>query len=298
MTTNRETPGIICFGEMLWDLLPDKALPGGAPMNVAYHLQQLQEKITMVSRIGNDERGYALLDIVSGYGLRTEGIQTDDRHETGKVYANVNNRKEVTYDIVYPVAWDFIAWESTLAQLLSTARYLVFGSLASRNEVSRQTLEKALEADIIKVLDINLRAPHYTQGHIAWLLTHADILKLNETELRLISNWYDGFEDNEAAMRALSTRFNIPVVVVTLGEAGAILYREERFYYQPGLPVVVADTIGSGDAFLAGLLHSFIQQRPDQESLAFANALGALVASRSGGCPAYEVSEITAWLTL
>ncbi|MBO9727394.1 MAG: carbohydrate kinase [Chitinophaga sp.] len=286
---------VVCFGEMLWDILPDKELPGGAVMNVAYHLQQLGEKVSLVSRIGRDARGQGLLDMLQGFHLNTAFVQVDEKQETGKVYADMTNPTDVHYDIVYPAAWDFIQWEPALAQLLKSAgtRYLVFGSLCSRDVVSRHTLQQALLENLVKVLDINLREPHYTRDHVEWLLQQCDLLKLNIAELELISSWYHPYEDKEWAVRALSARFNIPVIVVTMGAEGALLFMNDTCYVEPGIPVKVVDTIGSGDAFLAGFLHSYIHEQPARECLRFANALGALVASYAGGCPDYNPEQIS-----
>jgi fructokinase len=285
---------IVCFGEMLWDILPEKELPGGAPMNVAYHLRKLGEAVSLVSRVGNDARGRALLDMLAGYRISTAFVQTDAVHETGKVYANMADPHDVHYDIVFPAAWDFIGWDSALAQLMDKAstRCLVFGSLSSRNGVSRETLERMLEGNVLKVLDINLREPHYTRPHIEWLLQHCSILKLNIAELELISSWYQPFTGKEEAVRELSARFNISTIVVTMGAGGALLFMNNACYFAPGIPVKVADTIGSGDAFLAGFLHSLLRQDTPEQCLQFANALGALVASYPGGCPDYGIEEI------
>lgn len=73
---------IVCFGEMLWDILPEKELPGGAVMNVAYHLQKLGETVSLVSRIGKDQRGQGLLDMLHGFGLHTTFVQVDEKQET------------------------------------------------------------------------------------------------------------------------------------------------------------------------------------------------------------------------
>ncbi|NLR81500.1 carbohydrate kinase family protein [Chitinophaga eiseniae] len=285
---------IVCFGEMLWDILPEKELPGGAVMNVAYHLQRLGETVSLVSRVGKDARGQGLLDMLQGYGLDTQYVQLDEKQETGKVYADMSNPHEVHYDIVYPAAWDFIQWEPSLAALLHRpdTRYLVFGSLCSRDVVSRHTLEQALKEAVVKVLDINLREPHYTRAHVEWLLEECHVLKLNITELELISSWYHPYEDKEQAVRLLSARFNIHTIVVTMGEDGALLWMDNTAYVEPGIPVKVVDTIGSGDAFLAGFLHSVIRKRPARECLVFANALGALVASFAGGSPDYDPGTI------
>lgn len=286
--------GIVCFGEMLWDILPEKELPGGAVMNVAYHLQKLGEQVTLVSRVGRDARGQGLMDMLHRYGLDTSLVQTDEQHETGKVYADMTNPHDVHYDIVYPAAWDFIEWAPALAARLKdkATRYFVFGSLCSRDKVSLHTLQQAMKESVIKVLDINLREPHYTRAHVEWLLGECDILKLNNNELELISGWYHPYVDKEQAVRLLSERFSINTIVVTMGGEGAMLFMEDVFYVEPGITVKVADTIGSGDAFLAGFLHSIIRGKAARECLLFANALGALVASFAGGAPDYKVTDI------
>ena len=285
---------IACLGEILWDILPDKELPGGAPMNVAYHLQQLSQQVAMVSRTGTDEHGRRLLQLMEKMGLSATYVQTDLGYATGKVNAWMDAHNDMQYDILYPVAWDFITWNPALAELLGRdeLQYVVFGSLMARHDVSKTTLLKALESPAKKVLDINLRAPYYSTGNLEWLMQACDLLKLNVAELELISSWYGHYTTHEERIQALSARFNIPVIIVTLGSKGCMGYIDGQFHYQEGQPVTVADTIGSGDAFLAGFLVCQLQRQSPAYSLAFANALGALVASRPGGCPAYDPSEM------
>src|SRR5215204_40465 len=120
----------ICFGEILWDLLPWGEKPGGAPMNVAYHLQKLGLNTSLISRTGNDERGGALHHLLSTTGIDTRFMQIDREHKTGIVNATVQANNEVTYDIVYPVAWDFIEWERALSDIVAQSSFFVYGSLA------------------------------------------------------------------------------------------------------------------------------------------------------------------------
>jgi len=101
---------VVCFGEVLWDILPSGPLPGGAPMNVAYHLKKLGTAAALISRVGVDNYGKDLIKIFSLQGLSTEYVDVDYEHETGLVYANPNEHNEVVYDIVFPSAWDFIGW--------------------------------------------------------------------------------------------------------------------------------------------------------------------------------------------
>ena len=154
---------VVCFGEVLWDILPSGPVPGGAPMNVTYHLHKQQKNPALITRIGLDDKGKELHNIFSDHGVCTDYFQIDYDHETGKVYAEPNEHNEVVYDIVMPVAWDFIQWEDSFENLISNADFFVFGSLSARSQVSKNTLLKALETAKNKVLDINLRAPHFNR---------------------------------------------------------------------------------------------------------------------------------------
>ncbi|WP_343667194.1 carbohydrate kinase [Chitinophaga sp.] len=285
---------VACFGEVLWDILPDQKLPGGAPMNVAYHLQKLGVHVAMISATGNDADGDNLRQVMQQLQLDTTFVQKDPVHETGKVYARLAATNEMQYEIVQPVAWDFILPSAALQEIANTPGYLVFGSLASRNEVSKSTLFSLLEGGRTLVLDINLRPPHFSQELVELLLQHCQILKINEAELELIGNWYQLPANMEERVRALSQNYNIPTIIVTLGDKGAALLMENTFYQHPGYQVTVADTIGSGDAFLAGFLYNRIINTPPAVTLAYACALGALIASYPGGCPEYNPDEIIA----
>lgn len=282
---------IVCFGEVLWDILPSGAVPGGAPMNVAYHAHRHKHAPALVTRIGNDKEGSNLLELFARYGINTRYVQQDAVYATGKVYAHLDGQHEVRYDIVQPSAWDFIEYEDDHAALLQQSAYFVFGSLACRNTTSEQTLFRLLEHAPVKVFDINLRPPHYRQPLLETLLEKADMLKLNETELANIGDWHNAGYTNEAKMQFIARRYHIPVIVTTLGPAGAILYAEGEILHQPGIPVTVADTIGSGDAFLAGFLHTLLNGGPYTSALVQANRLGALIASKRGACPDYVPGE-------
>lgn len=283
---------VVCFGEILWDILPSGAKPGGAPMNVAYHLQKLQLAPAVITRIGNDERGEQLRTLLKSNAIATTYIQEDATQPTGIVLASLNKRAEATYDIVQPVAWDFIDWHEDLKKLVSNADYFVFGSLASRHDTSRNTLFQLLEAAKTKVLDINLRPPHFTKTGVEALLQQCHILKINDAELQLISGWYGDLNNSEDQMALLQDRFKIETIVTTCGANGALLNRNGKTYSHPGFKIAVKDTVGSGDAFLAALLFKLNSNAPPEEALLFANGLGAYVASCEGAWPAYAVADV------
>jgi fructokinase len=283
---------VVCFGEVLWDILPSGPLPGGAPMNVAYHLKKLGNSAAFISKIGLDNYGADLIKILSHHGLSTEYVEVDYTHATGLVYANPNEHNEVVYDIVFPSAWDFIEWNDDYNTLLQDSKFFVYGSLTSRSKPSRDTLERLLEIAKIKVLDINLRPPHFNRRQVAYLLKKSDILKMNIAELELITGWFSKFTSTEDRIKLIQDRFKINTVIITMGGDGAIINDKGILHRHPGFKVVVADTIGSGDSFLAGFLHQLLNGAPVEKALDFASALGAFIATKSGACPEYEVKEI------
>lgn len=283
---------VVCFGESLWDFLPERKLPGGAPANVAYHLQKLGKNPAVISRIGNDELGNELIKEFRSKSIETDFFQVDNKYETGKVFATVKENHEVEYEIVQPVAWDFIECIKKDEEIISNAEYFVFGSLVSRNKNSRNSLLRCLEFAKIKVFDINLRPPHFSKENLAQLLEETDILKLNLSELQLVSSWYDNLKSNEEMIKLLAQKFNLQTIIVTKGGDGAMLYINEKYFYHPGYSVKVADTIGSGDSFLAAIISKLMDKASPEEALDFASALGAFVASRPGACPDYQIIDV------
>jgi len=283
---------IICYGETLWDVLPTGTVPGGAPMNVAYHLKNLGLNPALITRVGVDRPGKELINILAANGISTEFIQFDDELATGKVMATANENNEVVFDIIQPVAWDNIQWDDNFEKLLSDARYFVFGSLITRNEQSRNTLYRLLEMARYKILDINLRPPHYTRQIIEHLLKDINLLKLNLAELELITGWFTDYKNETDRIKILQDRFHIPAIVVTRGGDGSLLNINGEVYEHAGYKVKVADTVGSGDASLAALMAKLLDGCHAEEALAFSGALGALVASYNGACPPYNTQEI------
>ena len=290
---NNNNHTVVCFGEVLWDILPTGAVPGGAPMNVAYHLHKQKIDPALITKIGIDDEGKKLINIFSRQGICTDFFQVDYKNQTGKVYARPANDNEMVYDILMPVAWDFIQLEDELNNLVATADYFLFGSLAARNKVSKATLFRLLEIAKNKVLDINLRAPHFNKQGVIELLSKADFLKINMTELELITGWFSNHKSIVDRMKSVRDKFKIANMVVTVGADGAVLYMNETITIHKGFKVDVVDTVGSGDAFLAGLLGKLIKNTGPEEALEFACGLGAFIATQQGACPQYELQMVT-----
>jgi fructokinase len=285
---------IVCFGEMLWDVLPTGKQPGGAPLNVAVHLHNFGQEVQLISCVGHDDLGAELLAFVQDKGLSTHYIQQGGTHPTGVAKANVSDNHEVTYKIVQPVAWDYIQYEDALGPLVEATDAFVFGSLAARSGATRETLYRLLQRAPFKVFDVNLRAPHYSRNVVTYLLRQANVVKLNHHELAEIMGWFGASPDEETALHWLADRFGLQAVCVTKGADGAVLWTGEQLHRSPGIAVQVQDTIGSGDAFLAALLKGWLAGQPPAEMLAFACAAGSLVATHQGATPAISAADVLA----
>ena len=286
------TPTITCFGEVLWDVLPTSKQPGGAPMNVAADLRNFGLNAQMISRVGSDDLGRELRQFLEQKGIPTEWVQVEQTYQTGVAKANISDSSEVTYEIVQPVAWDYIQVAPGLPDVVRQSDLFVYGSLAARSPQSHETLRTLLSVAQQKVFDVNLRAPHYERATVEELLHQADIAKLNEHELLELSGWYGEDNDPHRAMHQLRDRFELDKLIVTMGEQGAVLLDKAGLHSQIGFPVNVADTIGSGDAFLAAFLYKTLQGESPQKTLEFACATGAYVATQRGATPTFTEALI------
>ncbi len=278
-------PSIICFGEVLWDMLPTGKVAGGAPLNVAFHATNFGLATQVISRVGEDYLGDALMDFMKEKGLSTELVQKDAYFPTGKVEVQIDARGIASYKIVKPVAWDYINPGLAIDQAIKEARLLVYGSLAARNARSRETLLHILSLAKLRVFDVNLRLPYYSKELLEMLLTQADIVKMNEEELGLIGSWFTQQHGEITTAIALKNHFRLKSLIITKGEEGSFLITQNKAFFQKGIEVSVRDTIGSGDAFLAAFLYKMLKGADPKNCLEFAGKTGALVASKKGGTP-------------
>lgn len=284
---------ILCIGEILWDALPAGLFLGGAPFNVASHLQALTEDVAFVSRVGDDLLGEEALRRVGARGLDLEPIQIDETLPTGFVRVGLDEPDEPDYEIIEPAAWDAIALTDRLHRRVDRAGALVYGSLAQRAEVSRTTIRSLCKADILTVLDVNLRPPFFNKRRMEHSLRDADVVKLNDEELDQLRTWFGLPNESESAMAEIARAFECVAVCVTWGADGARLWTEGTCWHHPGYAVEVEDTVGAGDAFLAAFLSGLLAGREGKRLLDMANRLGAYVASHSGAVPAYSLASLS-----
>lgn len=281
---------IACVGEILWDGLPSGLFLGGAPLNVCLNLNELGTDTVMISRVGNDRLGKEAVSRLEARGLNTDPIQVDAKHETGFVSVTLSEEGDPEYEIIQPAAWDFIDIDSNETEdLFSDSWAIVYGTLAHRINAKLAGLS---EVNCLKVLDMNLRAPHYRKEKVIELVSRCDLLKINVAELNLLKEWCSLPESFENACRAISSRFECDTVCVTRGSRGSLLLYQGEWFEHPGYEVRVGDAVGAGDAFLAALLYGLKNGGAARELLPLANAAGALVTSRAGATPNYSIAQL------
>ena len=289
-----ERPSVLCFGEALWDMLPDGRRAGGAPLNVAVRLAQCGVDARLLSRVGCDADGDALLDYLDSVGLSRQYVQRDEAHATGAVRVDTSNPDAPRYTIEPMAAWDFIDAEPYRRLGGERIEVIVFGSLAARHAVARQALMTLLDRAQLKVLDVNRRPPFDDAATLRLLLERADWVKVNEQELRAIGaeGHGRGATSLEALARSVQASYGLAALCVTLGGEGAVLLLGDTIYRQRAYAVRVVDTVGCGDAFLATWLAAMLEPLDPAAALERAAAAAALVASSAGATRAFRTGDI------
>lgn len=291
---NAARPLVLCIGEILWDCFPDRKVLGGAPLNCAWMAQAAGARSLPVSRVGDDADGRAILDVMRTKGLDSSAIQTDPAHRTGIVDVKVSPKGEPTFTIVENVAYDHLAWDENLRRPLSQCRALCFGSLAQRNPAARASILRMIDAapQALKVYDINLRQHFYTREILADGFRRSQVVKLNDGEFETLKSLFA--EEFKCGVPAFMAHFGIDLLAVTRGGDGCTLYRPTEEVSVPGIKVKVADTVGSGDAFTAGLILARLRNAPLRDIAREANLLGAYVATQVGGTPDIDPAALAA----
>lgn len=266
----------VIFGEVLFDLFPDgEAVLGGAPFNVAWHLQAFGTEPLMITRIGNDAEGRRIHETMRAWGMDTTSLQIDPTHPTGTVNVRIEN-DEPHYDIVEHCAWDFI--DSETLPSIADAVLLYHGSLTLRSPTSRRTLhnlQTMLDAPVF--IDVNLRFPWWERDTVRSRLDSARWVKLNEDELGILAPAGVGNLSQRAA--ALQQTHELALLITTCGANGAIAHDIDghSFKVVPTSSDKLIDTVGAGDAFAAvvilGLMHNWDRLLTLQRAQAFASAV-------------------------
>jgi fructokinase len=284
---------IVGIGEILWDCLPDGKQLGGAPANFAYVSNQLGHQGLILSRIGQDKLGQAILDELKTKKLSTDFIQADAKYPTGSVNVLLENGQP-SYKIVEKVAWDFLALSEDWQELAKTCDAVCFGTLAQRNSVSEKTIQEFVDLTTsLRILDLNLRQRYFSGKVLLDSLRLADVVKLNDEELPVIVKLLEIVGTSiVSCLQNLVEKFHLKLICLTRGAKGSLLVNKDEVSENQGLKIEVADTVGAGDAFTATLTHGILQNWDLDKINQKANQIGAFVASKTGAMPDFTGFEL------
>ena len=289
---------LVVVGEILWDVFADDERLGGAPFNFAVQASRLGHEVTFVSAVGDDVRGRRALTEAREVGLSTETIAVTEEHPTGWVSVFVDDLGRPDYTLHRPAAYDAAALDAQGLDAIAGRQpsWIGFGTLHSMDPRARRLTQALIDANpqAHRLYDINLRKDSYESELVTCYLETADVVKLNEDEAAWLGDRFGLAKDPAAFCRQAAERFGCQTVCVTLGPRGCCLLNDARLVEAPGYAVDVADTVGAGDAFTAGLLHGIDQGWPVERIADFANRVGALVAGRNGALPAWSLEELDA----
>ncbi len=278
------------FGEVLADLFPDQTVLGGAPFNVARHLQAFGLQPVMITRTGQDALRAVLLQEMQRLKMDVSGLQIDTTYPTGQVKVHLTEHGH-QFEILPDQAYDHIHAGITHMVTMSLKPAMVyFGTLAQRGMQSRLALDKFLaDSKCPRFLDVNLRAPFYNKHTIKRSLMRSDIVKLNEEELVIIAKYFkiDATDLHEKA-KQLATEFGIEQLIVTAGAQGAWMVAGEKVIETEALSTTqtpVIDTVGAGDAFSAICMVANTLNWDHATMINRANEFASAVCSIRGGAP-------------
>jgi fructokinase len=277
---------VIGIGEILWDMLPAGKQLGGAPTNFAYHAQQLGLHASIISSVGNDDLGQEIVQNIKDTGI-VSFIDIIDK-STGTVSVQLDKNGVPNYVIHEDVAWDFITPSESALEFAGKADAVCFGSLAQRAETSYHAIQEILNIvpdTALKVFDINMRQRFYSEDIIRKSLEKANVLKINDEEILVFAEMFGLSGDEFEIMHQILNNYNLKILALTKGAEGSWLISEEVDSYLDTPKISVADTVGAGDSFTAGLVAGLLKNKPLKEIHRSAVDISAFVCSQKGATP-------------
>lgn len=278
---------VIGIGELLFDVFPTGKKLGGAPVNFAYHVQQLGLESLAVSAIGKDALGDEIVSLleekrINGYVPRVDA-------PTGTVQVSLDADGVPTFTIMENVAWDLIPFSEELGKEASRCSAICFGSLAQRSAISHETISRLVKLapkDALIIFDINLRQHFYSKDLIEESLRECNILKINETEFELVMPLLGSKEtDYRKGSEWLMKKYDINTVILTCGAEGSYIFANDFVSFEPTPKVKVADTVGAGDSFTAAFCASLLKGESMKDAHRKAVEVSAYVCTQTGAMP-------------
>ena len=288
---------ILSMGEVLWDIVDGKEFLGGAPLNFSVSSSRLGNFVALLTGVGDDDLGRKASAQMTSLGLCTDFLQVVPDAQTGTARVTLDGFGNATFQIGRPAAFDLLQVNSTLIQRCRAVLpdWIYFGTLANTHTPNEEWLHQSVSRlqPIKCFYDMNLRDGHWNLALVERLSALATVIKLNDQEaqrlfeLKFAPQTYS----LEQFCRTWSKSFEVELICVTMGGAGCAVYSNDNLQTFAGYSVDVVDTVGAGDAFSAALLYGLDLGWPLEQVASFANALGAVIASRSGATPAWNLTD-------
>lgn len=284
---------VLAFGEVLWDIYPDKAYIGGAPFNFAAHLAKHGEEVYLLSAVGEDDLASNTCSAIRSFGFSDKYVSAVALKKTGQCLVTLDERFVPSYDLLDDVAYDYINCENVREEF----DMLYFGTLALRSRYNLSALKTLISEKNFKdiFVDVNIRAPHYTKENVLFALSNATILKISDEELTVVAD-LSGIKasDFKAFARSLSAEFsNLRCIIITLGSKGAYAFLPENQTEAQcdGVAVEVESTVGAGDSFSAAFVHKFNKGESLEACLKYASRVAGFVVSNTDAVPDYDIND-------
>lgn len=283
---------IVGLGEVLWDCLPEGMVLGGAPANCAFHASQYGWRGVVVSAVGRDASGDNVISTLEDRGVEHVIARSD--MPTGTVEVRLDTAGSPEYDIRKDVAWDAIPYSEDMKILAQRCNAVCFGSLAQRDERSRTTIYRFLDAAknaSLRVFDANLRQSFYSEGIITASVKRCNVLKINNDELSVFCGMY-GLKNKSVkdSCAYLLEYFSLEILILTCGSGGSYIFSGTDMSYLPTPNVSVQDTVGAGDSFTAAFISAILDGRTIDEAHQLAVSVSSFVCTQSGAMPVWADS--------
>jgi len=291
---------VLAIGEILWDVFDDSSRLGGAPLNFSVNASRLGHDVILVSALGEDVLGNSALQTIQALGLDVRFVRTTARFPTGIAMVQTSPNGDATFHIHRPAAYDAVQLsEGDLRYLTRWAPgWLYYGTLFSSTDSGLKALRNLIHTlpEMTRFYDVNLRPDSYSPELLLELLDLADVVKLNAAEMEAVRE-LAGLPSGsiEDFCRAGVALYGWKAVCVTMGALGCAVLSGGSYARAEGCAVEVVDTVGAGDGFAAAFLHGLAQQWQPSEIGAFANRIGAMIASHRGAIPDWNAGQIFDW---
>ena len=286
---------VLAFGEVLWDVYPDKKTIGGAPLNFAAHLARHGNSVSLLSAIGNDDEGASAVEIMQQWGISVNLVVTLNEKTTGKCLVTLDSNAIPSYNLLRDVAYDYIDCKSSLGAF----DVLYFGTLSLRSKQNTDLIKSIIESNNFEEIfvDLNIRQPFSTEEAVRFALGKATIVKISDEELPFVTKALDisTAQDYKAFSRKLSDTYkNLKCIVVTLGAKGAYALDITKGIESEceAVTVKLASTVGAGDSFSAAFLHQY-HRVPLDDALRYAARIAGYVVSKYDAVPEYNSKDFS-----